>query len=182
MLPQDQIVRLGLESDVKIDAAVVEEIAIRKQAPSARKDTERYLAKSEHTVSQLRKFLLDKKYLEQVIEDTLEWAELSNLVDDERFASIFLRSHSDNSPMGTYRIRAELRRRGIKEGIIESVLEEHDDSKLSEILIRTVKNRYAHLDHDKAYRRAAGYLRRRGFNSDLIMMVLKSVFNDQERT
>lgn len=174
--------RLGLEPDVEIDADIVEDTAVRKQAPAARKDTERYLAKSEHTVSQLRKFLHDKKYLEQVIENTLEWAEHSNLVDNKRYASIFLRSHSDNSPMGAYRIRDELRRRGIEEGIIESILEEHDDSELTEVLIRTVKNRYAHLDHDKAFRRAAGYLRRRGFNSDLIMTVLKSVFNNQERT
>ena len=174
--------QLGLESDAEIDAGVIEEVAIHEQAPAARKDTERYLAKSEHTVSQLRKYLLDKKYLEQVIEDTLEWAERSNLVDDRRYAAIFLRSHSDNSPMGKYRIRAELRRRGIIEGIIESILEEHDDSELSEILIRNVKNRYAHLDSDKAFRRAAGYLKRRGFNSDLIMIVLKSVFNDQEST
>lgn len=170
--------RMGLESDVKIDSAVVEEVAIRKQTPAARKDTERYLTKSEHTVSQLRKFLLDRKYLEQVIDDTLKWAERSNLVDDERYASIFLRSHSNNSPMGKYRIRAELQRRGIEERIIESVLEEHDDNELSEILIRNVKNRYAHLGSDKAFRRAAGYLRRRGFNSDLIMKVIKSAFID----
>ena len=170
--------QLGLESDVEIDAAVVEEVAIRKQSTAARKDTERYLAKSEHTVSQLRRYLLGRKYHEQVIEDTLEWAERNNLVDDERYASIFLRSHSHNSPMGKFRIRAELQRRGIEGRIIESILEEHDDRELFEVLIRTVKNRYAHLDHDKAFRRAAGYLKRRGFNSDLIMMVLKSVFND----
>jgi regulatory protein len=169
---------MGLESDVKIDVAAVEEVAVRKQVPAARKDTERYLAKSEHSVNQLRRYLLDKEYLEQVIDDTLEWAERSNLVNDERYASIFLRSHSSNSPMGKDRIRTELRRRGIKEGIIENLLEEHDDSALSEILIRTVKNRYAHLDSDKAFRRAAGYLRRRGFNSDLILMVIKSAFID----
>lgn len=169
---------MGLEPDAEIDAAAVEEAAVRKQAPAARKDTERYLAKSEHTANQLRKHLLDKKYLEQVINDTLEWAERSNIVDDERYASIFLRSHSNNSPMGKYRIRAELRRRGIKESIIDSILEEYDDNELSEILIKTVKSRYAHLDSDKAFRRAAGYLRRRGFNSDLIMMVIKSAFVD----
>ena len=169
---------MGLESDVKIDAAAVEEAAVSEQAPAARKDTERYLAKSEHTVSQLRKYLLERKYLEQVIEDTLEWAERSNLVDDERYASIFLRSHSGNSPMGKYRIRAELHRSGITEEIIESVLEEHDDNELSEILIRNIKNRYAHLGSDKAFRRAAGYLKRRGFNSDLIMKVIKSAFID----
>lgn len=170
--------RMGLESDVEIDAAAVEEAAVRKQGPAARKDTERYLAKSEHTVSQLRKHLIDKKYLEQVINDTLKWAKRSNLVNDERYASIFLRSHSSNSPMGKYRIHAELRRKGIKEEIIESVLEEHEDSELYEILIRTVKNRYARLDSDKAFRRAAGYLKRRGFNSELIMMVIKRAFID----
>ncbi|MCK4505266.1 MAG: RecX family transcriptional regulator [Candidatus Aegiribacteria sp.] len=174
--------RIGLETDVEIDAAAVEEVAVRKQAPAARKDTERHLAKSERTVSQLRRFLLEKQYHKQVIEDTLEWAKRSNLVDDERYASIFLRSHSGNSPMGKYRIRTELQRRGVEGRIIDSILEEHDDRELSEVLIRTVKSRYAHLDRDKAFRRAAGYLKRRGFNSDLIMMVLKSAFNDKEMT
>ncbi|MCK5064217.1 MAG: regulatory protein RecX [Candidatus Fermentibacteraceae bacterium] len=169
---------MGLESDMEVDAAVIEEVAIIKQASNARKDTERYLLKSEHTVSQLRKYLLDREYHEQVIKDTLEWAERSNLVNDERYASIFLRSHSSKSPMGKFRIRAELQRKGINGTIIDSILEEHDDMELFEVLVRTVKSRYSHLDHDKAFRRAAGYLKRRGFNSDLILKVMKSVFND----
>lgn len=169
---------MGLESDMEVDAAVIEEVAIKKQASTARKDTERYLAKSEHTASQLRKHLLKRKYHEQVIKDTLEWAERSNLVDDERYASIFLRSHSSKSPMGTFRIRAELQRKGINGGIIDSILEEHDDMELFEVLVRTVRSRYSHLDGDRAFRRAAGYLKRRGFNSDLILKVLNSVFND----
>lgn len=178
MLPQEQITRLGLETDMDVDSVMIDEIAVRKQLPAARKDTERYLVGSEHSISQLRIYLLNRNYLERVTGETVDWAERCGLVDDKRYASIYLRSHCNNSPMGSFRLRIELRHRGISDEIINNVLEERDDNDLFEVLVHTVKSRYAHLDREIAFRRGVGYMKRRGFNSDLIMRVIKEAFDN----
>ncbi|MCK4807799.1 MAG: RecX family transcriptional regulator, partial [Candidatus Aegiribacteria sp.] len=139
-----------------------------------------YLSFSERTLHQLRSYLIGRKYLERVVDDMLLWAERCGLVDDKRFASIYIRSHSRNSPMGNFRIRMELKKRGIPDSIIDEVLSERDEGDLYRILVKTTKNKYGYLEKQTGLRRARGYLQRRGFQYDLISRVMDEVFRDSE--
>ncbi len=166
-----------------VDSGKIEETAFREQLPFARRDSERYLSLSERTLHQLMSYLIGRKYLESVAEDMLRWAERCGLVDDRRYASIFIRSHSRNSPMGNFRIRMELKKRGIPESIIDEVLSERDESDLHRTLVKTVKNKYGYLEKQTRLRRARGYLQRRGFQYDLISRVMDEAFrNEGEQT
>jgi len=170
---------MGLHTDSIVNTVEIRETAIRVQTPAARSDTERFLSRYEHTEHQLMSYLLARKYLKRVIDDTLEWAERNGLVDDKRYASIYIRSHSDNSPMGNFRIRMELGKRGIPESIIDGLLADREESDLQKILIRTVKQKYGHLEKKTALRRAMAYLRRRGFHYDLISTVVNLALRDK---
>ena len=110
----------------------------------------------------------------------LKWTCTCGLVDDRRYASIYIRSHSGNSPMGNFRIRMELKKRGISESIMDDVLAERDEHDLYQTLVKTVKKKYGHLEIQTGLRRAKGYLQRRGFQYDLIGRVLNEVFQDSE--
>ena len=170
---------MGLHPDSIVNTVEIRETAIRVQTPAARSDTERFLSRYEHTEHQLMSYLYARKYHERVIDDTLEWAERNGLVDDKRYASIYIRSHSDSSPMGNFRIRMELGKRGIPESITDGLLADRDESDLQKILVKTVKEKYGHLEKKAALRRAMGYLRRRGFRYDLIGTVVDLALTDE---
>ncbi len=166
---------MGLYPDIIADSAKIREVALKEQPPAARRDTERFLSRSEHTTHQLISYLIKRKYLEKVTSDTLKWAERNGLVDDRRYASIYIRSHSHRSPMGNFRIRMELKKRGISDSIMDELLSEREESDLYRILVKTIIEKYGHLEKKKALRRATGYLQRRGFQYDLIGRVVNEV-------
>lgn len=171
---------MELYPDSIVDLAVIRETALREQPLAARSDTERFLSRSEHTMHQLRSYLVKRKYLEEVASDTLKWAERNGLVDDRRYASIYIRSHSHNSPMGDFRIRMELKKRGISNSITNELLSEREENDLYGILVKTVGEKYGHLENEKALRRAMSYLQRRGFQYDLICRVINEVQRNPE--
>ena len=82
--------------------------------------------------------------------------------------------------MGNFRIRMELKKRGISESITDDVLAERNEHDLHRTLVKTVKNKYGYLERETGLRRAKGYLQRRGFQYDLISRVIAEVFRDSE--
>lgn len=171
---------MNLHAGSIVEAGEIEEAAYLEQMPSARIDSERYLSFSERTTLQLRSYLIGRHYLERVADDMLGWACACGLVDDRRYASIYIRSHSGNSPMGNFRIRMELKKRGIPESITDDALAERDEYDLYQTLVKTVNNKYGYLEKQTGLRRAKGYLQRRGFQYDLISRVINEVFQDSE--
>ena len=171
---------MELEPDSIVDPAEISRTAVREQKAVARSDTERFLSRSEHSSQQLRYYLSGRKYIEEVIDGTLEWAERNGLVDDRRYASIFIRSHSSSSPMGNFRIRMELKKSGIRDSITDELLSERDENELYNILVKTVDLKYGHLSEETAHRRASAYLQRRGFQYEIIGRILKDALPHRE--
>ncbi len=167
---------LRIGSIVRTDE--IEEAAFREQLSFARIDAEKYLSFSERTKLQLRSYLIGRKYLERVADEMLQWACGCGLVDDRRYASIYVRSHSGKSPMGNFRVRMELKKRGIPDSITDDVLAERDEHDLHQVLVKTVKNKYGYLERQTGLRRARAYLQRRGFQYDMISMIIDEVFRN----
>ncbi len=180
MLPVKSITAMELHTGSIVDTVEIEETAFSEQISAARIDAEKFLSRSEHTMHQLRSYLIRRKYLERVADDLLLWAERCSLVDDRRYASVFIRSHSRNSPMGNFRIRMELRKRGIPDSITDEALSERDEVDLYRTLVKTVNNKYGYLERQTGLRRATGYLQRRGFQHDLISRVIDDAFRNSE--
>lgn len=155
----------------------MDRLAHREQLPRARSDAQRYISAAEHTMKQLRSYLERRSYLAAVASEICGWAADTGLVNDMRYAEVFVRSHSLRSPMGNFRIRMELRRRGVPSDIIEEVLSGRDEEQLRETLASEIRGKYGNMEHERAYRRASGYLRRRGFGFDLVRRVLEEALD-----
>lgn len=172
MLPGREVSRSGLEPGTIVDPSKLDALAAESQPSAARTDALRYLSVTEHSSSQLSSYLGGRGYSAGVIETVVRWAEENGFVDDERFAALFVSSHSGRSPMGSVRLKGELRRRGIPESVADSVLGQREDSDLVSTLVETVRRKYGGLPRDVGFRRASGYLARRGFTSDLSYRVI----------
>lgn len=173
LLPEKEADRQGIRPGRPVLASEMDRMAHREQLPRARSDAQRYISAGEHTAEQLRSYLERRSYHSTVVNDICKWAEDTGLVDDMRYAEIFVRSHSQRSPMGDFRIGMELRRRGVSSEIVEGVLSGRDEDDLRSTLVREIRVKYGNLEHEKALRRASGYLRRRGFRFDLVRSVLE---------
>jgi regulatory protein len=88
-----------------------------------RKKAMDFLARREYGRDELVKKLADKGYKRSVVEDELHSLAEEGLQSDTRFAESFVQSRI-NQGKGPVRIRADLRQRGIRDGVIEGALEE----------------------------------------------------------
>lgn len=170
LLPSGTAEAFKVSPGALIDAGPLREAAGGAQLSDARKYTNRYLALSERSSGQLAAKLRERGYMPRVVAQCMEWAHEYGLVDDLRFARAYAACHT----LGRAGLRARLRGRGVGESAIEAVLSETEDSTSKTELAALVKRKYGGMtDREKARRRAAGWLSRRGFPAGLIALVLE---------
>lgn len=139
------------------------------QVHGARTDAQRFLEYSERSTGQLKKKLISLGYSESVSLEIVEWAGKYGFVNDVRFSELFIKSRT----MGKLRLRVELLKRGVDEGSVEEVLAGYSDLSEFEEVVASVRKKYGGIqDREKAIRRAAGWLQRRGYSGEFIHRVL----------
>lgn len=80
------------------------------------------LARREHSTQELSRKLASRNFEPDLIEATVAALVSEGLLDNERFAESFVHSHFQRG-QGPQKIRAELRGRGIEDGVIAASLE-----------------------------------------------------------
>ncbi len=83
-----------------------------------------------HSRQELERKLLKKGYTTESIEPTLEKLTKRGVLNDRIFGMELIRSKSRQRPAGKIRMRAELRKRGISDEIIEQLLKEYHSEEL----------------------------------------------------
>jgi len=180
LLPDAVIRRLGLTEGESVEASILDGSAMKEQPGPARTDAIRYLSHSERTIAQLRLYLGRRGYHTAVIRKLVDWATENVFVDDARYAEIFVRSRTRGALMGRSRIRSELMKKGVPQEEAESAVCDRHDSELFDDLVCAVRKKYGALDHEIAFRRASGWLSRRGFRTDLALRVLHEALSTEE--
>ena len=129
-----------------------------------------FRARSTH---EIKSRLKDKGFNDQTIHATIEFLLDYNFLDDYKFAKGWIDSRTLLKPMGSWRIKQELKQKGIKEEIIESTLEmltfEKELSLAEELALK--KTTRGPLKRSKL----EGFLARRGFSGQTIRQVLESL-------
>jgi regulatory protein len=109
----------------------------------------------------------------------LDELERDGLLDDARFARLWIDGRVAHRPAGAVRLRAELRRKGIDRRVIDDAvndrLDPEDEAALALAAARTLARRYQTADRKTAYRRLAAALERRGFSTHVIISTLAQI-------
>jgi regulatory protein len=134
----------------------------------------RLLARREHSVLELRQKLVVRKFDGGIIDRVL--AELIDLgyLSDKRFAELYVRGRFERG-IGPLRIRAELRERGIPDGLMADPLEELS-ARWVESALQQREKRFGEMPPADFEVRAKQmrFLQRRGFSGEQI----RAVFQD----
>ncbi|MBU4350244.1 recombination regulator RecX [bacterium] len=127
--------------------------------------------------------LKNKGYPEKNIAELIIWLEDNNYINDELFAEMWAQFRLQNKPIGRYKLNQELRTKGIKQDIIQKVIDktykEMDELSLAHNLIKEkivaseIKN--IRIDPKKIY----NFLLRRGFSTEISRNICNELNNKQ---
>ena len=142
----------------------------RKQ-PSASERAMRLLARRAYSENELTAKLYSYGcYTSDQIRAALEFCRKSRFVDDELLAQDYARSLSDRN-CGSFKIKMQLRKRGLPEEFVEEALEQNADSE-PEAARRACEYKLKLLSREtdplKKRQKLYRYLASRGFSPDII--------------
>jgi len=165
-------------SDQEIEKIISEDKTIRGKEYLLRLLSRRIYSRYEISVK-----LKNKGYPEKIITNLIFWLEDNNYINDELFAEMWAQFRLHNKPIGRYKLNQELRTKGIKQDIIQKVIDktykEIDELNLAHNLIKEkivsseIKN--IKINPKKIY----NFLLRRGFSTEISRNICNEL-NDKD--
>lgn len=126
---------------------------------------------------ELRTRLARRRFPPEVVETALDDLERVGLVDDRKFARLFLESRLRRRPRSYKILKQELRSRGLSQDNIDEAVEESarevSEADLARKALAPRGRRLKGMDPDQARARAARFLSGKGFGHSVIEEVLQ---------
>jgi len=129
------------------------------------------LARRDHASEELRRKLLDKGFDAVVVADVLERLTAEHLLNDSRYIDLFVAYHAARG-QGPMRVRAQLRRVGLKGELVEAGIAAYPDWMMQIQAARKKKFGGARPTQYADKQRQAKFLAYRGFTSAQIRNAL----------
>jgi regulatory protein len=139
-----------------------------------RQDVMRFLRVRERTRREVADYLRRRGHAPELISRALDELVEVGLVDDARFARVYLRDRQRLHPLGRAAVKRELQARGVDPEAIEAALAESDPPwDEGELARAAVERRWARWPVAARRERAVRFLRTRGFNAGSIRGVIE---------
>ncbi len=142
----------------------------------------RYLAQRPRSRAEMALFLKKKEVPEDAARETMADLEGYGYIDDRRFAADYGRYLLKRKCLSRFAVKSELARKGVDEADIAPALDAlfgEDGEDEESIALRAATKKSASLkglDKEKARRRLADHLRRRGFSFGIVLKTLKKFY------
>lgn len=146
----------------------IEELQLRDSVETAYDRTLGYLAYRPRSSAEVRRYLMRKGVGPEVADSVLARLRAAGLVDDSAFAQYWVENRESFRPRGRRLLRQELRQKGVSDRLIDEVLSEVEEGRSAYKAAVPRAHRYSQLDDETFRDKMYGYLRRRGFDYDVI--------------
>jgi regulatory protein len=133
------------------------------------------------SVSELREKLIKHNFSEEITEVVIEDFKRRGLLDDKKFARLWVEDRLHLKPMGKLRLRFELEAKGVDGSDIKDALgtvAQINEYQAAINLVRKRLKQVGSLNKITAKRRLTGFLQRRGFSYEAIRKVLSHISTD----
>ena len=146
----------------------------------------RYLSYRDRSKWEITQYLEKKQHSHLVIQQTLEYLENFDYVDDQRFALQWGQFNINKKKLGRNRLYLELLNKGIDRETLENILstlyENNPEIQLAKECASKKWESLKGVEADKKKRRLFQHLKRRGFSADIIyqsLIILDMEINTQ---
>jgi regulatory protein len=129
----------------------------------------------------VRQNLSKRGISETLIEETLNRLQNTGLVNDEAFARSWVENRNTFRPRGKPALRMELRRKGLSDEIVQSILDTQvNEADLALTTARKYARRLTGLEWPEFRQKLSGFLARRGFSYITLTPVVSEVWKETQ--
>ena len=176
---EEVVLKLGLREGDEVTEDELKNFLLEEDKRKAKEYALKLLTIRPRSEAELKRRLMEKGYEPLVITPVIEALKRVSLIDDMEFARIWVKNRMATRPRGKTMLMAELKRKGLKNEIINEVLdkfpEEYDEIKIVKEIAEKRLKVFKGLNEQVKKRRLFGYLARRGFSIDIINEILNSI-------
>lgn len=176
----DVYLKYNLRKDQEIDNDFIEDILLAEENNKAINSALKYLSYRQRSIKEVRDHLVRKGYDKSIIENTIDYLEDKNYINDYQFAKSFIRDKSYLNKQGINKIRYDLLNKGVSKEIVAKTLKFDDDQEFDnamELANKKMKS-YKNQDRNTIYRKLGGFLQRKGYRYDTVKKVLREVLDE----
>jgi len=177
-LSEDVIKLLDIYVGKELSDQEVEKIISEDKIVRGKEYLLRLLSRRIYSRYEISNKLNSKGYPENTISNLIFWLESNDYINDELFASMWAQFRLQNKPIGRYKLNQELRIKGIKQEIIQKVIDktynEIDEITLARNLIEKKIESYKIKNIKINAKKIYNFLLRRGFSGE----VSKNIFDE----
>jgi regulatory protein len=138
-----------------------------------------FLSYRPRSSAEVRQNLSKRGIAESLIEETLQRLQSTGLVDDAAFARAWVENRNAFRPRGKPALQMELRRKGLSDEIVQSVLDTQvDEAALALSTARKYAHRLSGLEWPEFRQKLSGFLARRGFSYTTLAPVVSEVWKE----
>jgi len=172
----DQNLKIGQE----LDEAALSQIALAEDQNKALAYALRHLEDRARSEGEIRTRLKERGYEISTADLVVTKLQSYGLLDDQAFTTAWIESRARTQPGGIYKLRSELKEKGIARETIDNAIGTITEDDETELARKALAKRAGakELPTDRAQRQAAytrdaSFLGRRGFNWNITRTVLK---------
>jgi len=141
-----------------------------------------YASYKPRTNFQVKNKLKEKGFNSSEIQIAIDFLTEFNLLNDEKYAKIFIKDYLLKKPCGKNKLKQELYKRGISKNLIEdSVNKYFPDNKTMDLAKKASEKKLRTISYkpiDKQKKSLISFLQRQGFNWNIIKEMLDSYFDE----
>lgn len=169
----------NLKQGMNLPQNAVDEIVYANDKRRARERALYLLSVRDHSFTELYK-KLERNYDEQICLDVCNFLASKKIIDDRRYAERLARQLFEVKKAGKYKVRQEMRMKGLSDELIEEAIEKYEDCS-SDLLKELVEKKYArYLTDEKGVRKVKSALVRQGYTFSEIKNVLDTYDYEDE--
>jgi regulatory protein len=157
----------------------IEELQMEDSFEKAYDRALNYLSYRPRSSAEVSRYLRGKEVPPKVSEEVLQRLSAAGLLDDLAFAQYWVENRETFKPRGRRLLRQELRQKGISDELISDVLDEVDEEESAYQAALKQASRYASLDDGLFRQKMQSFLRRRGFDYDVIRETIKRLLQQK---
>lgn len=168
-LDESQVIELGLKRGQEIDDETLNKFKNESDFGKNYLRALDLISRRIRSEKEIRDYAWRKQWSPENVERVIKRLYENNYLDDEKFARSFVASRASRS-ISLKKMKIELIKKGIKQDIIENVLQEDENFDEIESLKKLIAKKRARYEDDK---KLTAYLMGKGFLYDDIKRVLK---------
>jgi regulatory protein len=173
-LEPETAVRLKLEQE--LSEPEIANLTRDNERQRALSSAYRSLSQRPHSSQEIRQKLLRKQFGEDTVTSTIDELTARGLINDAEFASFWRENREAFRPRSRSFVGLELRRKGVAADIAGDATAGMDDEASALQVAEKKAKTLAGADRDTYFRRLGDYLRRRGYNYEVIQKTINTLW------